>query len=202
MSWSWETEYPDQVRELIRFSKLVYERNLVSAAGGNVSVRCGRHVLITGSNVSLRDVTADTLVLCDLQGNVLEAPEGLKPSKETRFHLGVYALRPKAGCVIHAHPNFSVIWSLCGRALPLYTESARLKLQEVPLIPDAPPGSEELARQVTQAVARAPEKICAFLMEKHGILVMGETAEACFNQAELVEDTAKIAVFDRLFQAG
>ena len=61
---------------------------------------------------------------------------------------------------------------------------------------------EEFARQVTQAVARAPEKICAFLMEKHGILVMGETAEECFNQAELVEDTAKIAVFDRLFQAG
>lgn len=200
MSWSWETHYPDQVRDLIRFSRLIYDRGLVSAAGGNVSLRCGDHILITGSNVPLREVTPDSLVLCNLQGDVLEAPPGLRPSKETRFHLGVYIQRPEIGCVIHAHPSFSVIWSLQGTPLPLYTESARLKLGTVPLIPDAPPGSTELAHQVTQAVARAPQAVRAFLMESHGILVMGETAEDCFHQAELLEDSAKIAVFRALLR--
>lgn len=198
MSWSWETQYPDKVQDLIRFSKLIYDRNLVSAAGGNISIRCGKHILITGSNVSLREVTPDSLVLCDLQGKMLEAPQGLRPSKETQFHLGIYTQRPEINCVIHAHPAFSVIWSLQGTPLPLYTESARLKLRTVPLIPAAPPGSSELARQVIQAVARAPETIRAFLMENHGILVMGETAKACFHQSELLEDSAKIAVFHAL----
>lgn len=117
---------------------------------------------------------------------------------ETRFHLGVYVQRPNIRCVIHAHPSFSIAWSLQRTPLPLHTESARLKLGTVPLIPDAPPGSPELARQVVQAVAQAPETARAFLMEGHGILVMGETVEDCFHRAELLEDSAKIAVFHAL----
>ena len=194
MAWSWETTHQQKVDDLIRFSRLLYDRGLVSAAGGNVSVRCGDHVLITGSNISLREVTDDSLVLCDMEGNILEAPPGLRPSKETRFHLGVYKQRPEICCVIHAHPSFSIAWSLEKKPLPMYTESAQLKLENVPLIPDAPPGSPELARQVTQTVAQSPDTVHAFLMERHGILVMGETVQECFHQAELLEDTAKIAV--------
>ena len=134
MAWSWETTHQQKVDDLIRFSRLLYDRGLVSAAGGNVSVRCGDHVLITGSNISLREVTADSLVLCDMEGNILEAPPGLRPSKETRFHLGVYKQRPEICCVIHAHPSFSIAWSLEKKPLPMYTESAQLKLENVPLI--------------------------------------------------------------------
>ena len=194
MAWSWETKYPKEVEGLIQFSSMLYHRGLVSAAGGNVSIRCGNTILITGSNVPLREVTPDSLVLCDMEGTLLEGPPGLRPSKETRFHLGVYSQRPEIRCVIHAHPAFSVVWSLEKKPLPLYTESAQLKLESVPLIPDAPPGSLELARQVIQTVAQAPDTVRAFLMERHGILVMGETMEECFHRAELLEDAAKIAV--------
>lgn len=194
MAWSWETQHPQEVEDIIQYSRLIYDRGLVSAAGGNVSIRCGTHVLITGSNVSLRNVTPDSLVLCDLQGTLLEAPPGLRPSKETRFHLGIYAHRPEISCVIHAHPSFSIAWSLEKKPLPLYTESAQLKLGNVPVIPDAPPGSAQLAQQVIQTVVQSPDTVHAFLMERHGILVMGETMQECFYQAELLEDTAKIAV--------
>lgn len=82
--------------------------------------------------------------------------------------------------------------------LPLYTESAKLKLVHVPLIPDGQPGSADLAEKVLTAVSHTSEDTTAFLMEAHGVLILGETMENCFHQAELLEDSAKIAVFQKL----
>ena len=124
--------WPKPADDIIRYSALVYQKGLVSAAGGNVSARLGGDMLITGSNVPLRAVTYEGLVLCDAEGHVKRAAQGLKPSKETRFHLDVYRLRPEINYIIHAHPTYSVLWTLQKKPLPLYTESAKLKLGEVP----------------------------------------------------------------------
>ena len=93
---------------------------------------------------------------------------------------------------------FSTIWSMQNQELPLYTESAKLKLVHVPLIPDGQPGSVDLAEKVLTAVSHTSEDTTAFLMEAHGVLILGETMENCFHQAELLEDSAKIAVFQKL----
>lgn len=98
---NWKESYSDQIENLISYSKLIYQRGLVSAAGGNISARCGRHVLITGSNIPLRAVTPEGLVLCDENGTVLDAPPHLRPSKESAFHLGIYRIRPSAQYVLH-----------------------------------------------------------------------------------------------------
>lgn len=197
--WSWETEYPRQTAEIIEYSKLVYDRHLVSAAGGNVSCRCGDKILITASNASLRNIRPADLLLCDAQGNVLEGDAGQKPSKETKFHLNVYALRPDVNCVIHAHPCCCAAYSISGRPLPMLTDSARLKLVQVPLVPEALPGSAELADHVRQSVEQNPQAT-AFLMEAHGCLTLGATMKECFDTTELLEDTAKIAVLTRILQ--
>ena len=198
MDWIWERNYRSEMEDIIRYSGLLYDRNLVSAAGGNVSERCGSDMLITASNAPLREITPDSLVLCDLKGAVIEKNQHLRPSKETLFHAGVYRVRPEVRCVIHVHPAYSVVWSLQKKPLPLYTESAKLKLIDVPIIPDAAPGSQELAENVVRTVAAAPANITAFLMEGHGILALGRTMQECFHQVELLEDTAKIAVLQAL----
>ena len=46
--------WPKSADDIIRYSALVYQKGLVSAAGGNVSARLGGDMLITGSNVPLR----------------------------------------------------------------------------------------------------------------------------------------------------
>ncbi|GKH51361.1 L-fuculose-phosphate aldolase [Eubacteriales bacterium] len=198
MDWIWERNYRSEMEDIIRYSGLLYDRNFVSAAGGNVSERCGSDMLITASNAPLREITPDSLVLCDLKGAVIEKNQHLRPSKETLFHAGVYRVRPEVRCVIHVHPAYSVVWTLQKKPLPLYTESAKLKLIDVPIIPDAAPGSQELAENVVRTVAAAPANITAFLMEGHGILALGRTMQECFHQVELLEDTAKIAVLQAL----
>ncbi|NCB52712.1 MAG: class II aldolase/adducin family protein [Clostridia bacterium] len=195
--WSFETSYKDELSEIIKYSALVYWRRLVSAAGGNISMRCGDNILITASDVSLREVTADGVILCDMDGNVLEGNPSLKPSKETRFHLSIYHSRPGIGAVIHAHPCYSTAFSLSGKELPLYTVSAKLKLSNVPIIGEAPPGSAELAENVHRAVSEDHPDAFAYLMRAHGILTMGRTMKESFDLAELLEDTAKIAVLHK-----
>lgn len=191
-------KYAVQANEIVEYSKLAYSMKLVSAAGGNISARCSDRVLITGTNVPLRSASHDNLVLCSMDRNVIESPANIKPSKELGLHIGVYKTRPDVCYVVHLHPTFSIIASLNQKKLHLYTESARLKLKDVPIIPVSAPGSDDLVNKVVSVVSNTPNDINAFLMEAHGVLIVGKTMEDCFNQAELLEDSAKIAVFQAL----
>ena len=192
------SEYPAELEALIEYSRRVYNRHLTSAAGGNVSVRAGDNVLITASGVCLGKTAAENVILCSRSGEILEAAAGLRPSKETPFHLNVYRSRPNARAVIHAHPNAATAFSLLHEPLPLLTESAKLKLREVPVIADAAPGSQKLAELVYEAVAKEHPEAFAFLMQAHGILTLGDDLEEAFDTAELLEDSVKIALVQRL----
>ena len=64
--------------ELSHYSHLCYNRGLVGAAGGNLSVRVpGSEIfLVTASGVSLRDVVPGNLVTIDKNCGIMEAPVG------------------------------------------------------------------------------------------------------------------------------
>lgn len=131
--------WPKPADDIIRYSALVYQKGLVSAAGGNVSARLGGDMLITGSNVPLRAVTYEGLVLCDAEGHVKRAAQGLKPSKETRFHLDVYRLRPEINYIIHAHPTYSVLWTLQKSRCPSTPSRQSLSSARCPSCPTGHP---------------------------------------------------------------
>lgn len=193
--------FPEQGKNIIWASFMVHNRGLVSAAGGNISARCDDVMLITRTNVSFRTVKNNDLVLCDLQGKVLDSPQKFKPSKELKFHMGIYVVRQDVNYIIHAHPCYSIIWSMQHKELPLYTESAKMKLGKVPIIPDGVPGSQELANSIVKEVIKSQKDTNAFLLENHGIVVLGKTMEECLNTTELLEDTAKIAVYQELLKS-
>ena len=68
--------WPKPADDIIRYSALVYQKGLVSAAGGNVSARLGGDMLITGSNVPLRAVTTKVLCSATLRGMSSEQRRG------------------------------------------------------------------------------------------------------------------------------
>ena len=105
---------------LVHYSRLCYQRRLVGAAGGNLSVRLpGRDAfLVTASGVSLRDVARENLVVIDGSGKVLEGPSGSKPSKETGFHLAVYEAKPAVCAIIHIHPPYATAYSARRQPIP------------------------------------------------------------------------------------
>ena len=184
-------------QELALYSRKSFERGLVSGTGGNLSVRIPgtNTALVTPSGVSLADVEPDQNILVDLEGKILSAPPGLKPSKETSFHLEAYRLRPEIHALAHVHPAYATAYANKGIVLPLVTVSARGNLKHVPCIDCAPPGSGEL-RELVCAGLEAYPGVRAILMKEHGILTLGKDLKEAYYLADLVEDTAKIAFIE------
>src|SRR4030042_43452 len=133
-------------KELAEYSRRSFNRGLVSGTGGNISVRVPGTdtVLITPTGISLGDIEPEINLLMKIDGAVIENPCGLKPSKETAFHLAVYQLRPEAGAVAHLHPPYATAYSNRVERLPMVTVSAQGVLREVPRIESAIAGSTEL----------------------------------------------------------
>ena len=195
----------DVKKMITKYSKLAYDRHLVGAAGGNVSMRDGNRIYITSGGVALRDMTPEDVIVMDISGNILDNSSDRKPSKETSMHLAIYKAKPEITSIIHAHPVYSTSYAVNKMELPILTASARLKLIRTPLVGYAPPGSKQLAMLVEQCVRNLPPEICVVLLESHGILSFSNHMDDCFNNAELAEETAKIAsisnhVSQRLFQ--
>ena len=180
-------------QEIIKYSHLSYARGLVTAAGGNISMRAGDQAVITASNVSLRDVTEENLIVCDLNGNVLDAPAGQIPSKETIMHLKIFQNRSDIDSVIHVHPPYCIGFSIQNRSIPICTVSAQMKVIDVPMAPCEKPGSKELSDSIEALLKKMPENLHAILLKNHGTIVFEKGMGNCFNTTELVEDTAHIA---------
>ena len=183
--------------EISKYAKRAYDRGLIRGTGGNLSIRISKNqtVLVTPTDISLAEVKPEENILVDLEGEVIDSPLGLMPSKETSFHLRVYRMHRDVQAVVHLHPPYATAYANKGRPLPMVTVSARAKLQQVPNVGCAPPGSEELCELVAVGLKDYSEAR-AFLMKEHGILTVGEDLRTAYYLAELVEETAQIAFIE------
>ena len=186
-------------REIVKFSRLSYDRGLVAARGGNLSIRIPgtERVLITPSGISLRDITPESIIEVNIQGNLLKGKKNLKPSKETPFHTSIYRLREDVMAVAHVHPPFATALSLRDKPLPLLTAPGMVNLVRVPLVKFALMGTKELCDYVSEA-ANQDREVKAFLLKGHGIIAVGPDLASAYYIADLVEDNAKVTILSSL----
>jgi L-ribulose-5-phosphate 4-epimerase len=183
--------------EYLAVAERLWQRGLISGSGGNLSLRVpgGAEIMIKPSGVANVDCGPETLLGVDLAGNVV-AGQG-QPSKDLGFHLGIYRVRPDVQGIVHAHVPWATALTLMAYdQLPLLTPHAQSKLRQVPVVPFAPSASVELDRGVAD-VFRSPQRV-AVLLERHGLVAAGATLSAAGELAELVEETAQIAVLVHL----
>ena len=177
-------------RVLIEVCRAIYQRGLVSASGGNVSVRVGGGLfLITRSGSSFRDLTERDLLVLNSDGVVVEGVG--KPSTETPVHLALYRVRGDVGSIIHAHPPYSTGFAVLGKPVPCVTVQALELLGEVKVVGFEHPGSDALTRRCVDVFKDVSVR-CA-LLERHGVLVVGRDIWDAYNNLDLLEETAKIA---------
>jgi ribulose-5-phosphate 4-epimerase/fuculose-1-phosphate aldolase len=182
-------------KDLAQFSRLSYNRGLVAARGGNLSIRIPgtERVLITPSGISLRDITPEIIIEVDIEGNLLKGKKNLKPSKETPFHTSIYRIRSDVMAIAHVHPPFSTALSLKDKPFPLLTAPGMVNLIKVPIVEFALMGTKELCDYVSEA-ARQNMEVKTLLLKGHGIIGMGSDIASAYYIADLVEDNAKVAL--------
>lgn len=178
--------------QLVIFAQRAYKRRLVNGTGGNLSARLHNDkMIITASGLSLIDTEIENIMTVDIH-NYDWNPNGIFiPSKEFKFHADIYRNRPEIEAILHVHPPFATAFAVKGKDIPRLTD-AGLKLSDIPRVPFAPGGSEELKDLIVSTVGQNPE--CpVMLLEKHGIVALGSDIVTAYNLADLTESLAHIA---------
>lgn len=179
--------YDKEKKELLQVCKEMVENDLVVGSSGNASLRVGDHILITPSSVQYSTMTAENIMVLDLEGNVVEGD--LNPSVESPTHLEIYRQREDAGAVVHSHSIYTTALALLHMPLPPVLDEVVPKLGgEVRVTSYAMPGTKELAKNVVEAM----DMRSAVLIANHGAVCCAKTIRKAMEKAILLERTCKI----------
>lgn len=169
--------------ELVRYG-------LVAWTAGNVSARVpGADLLvIKPSGVDYDDLDAAAMIVCDLDGRVVEGDRA--PSSDTAAHAYVYRAMPAVGGVVHTHSPYACAWAARGEPVPcVLTAMADEFGGDIPIGPFALIGDDSIGRGIVETLrtSRSP----AVLMRNHGPFTVGATARAAVKAAVMCEDVAR-----------
>jgi L-ribulose-5-phosphate 4-epimerase len=155
--------------------------------GGNISARDPDTglVAIKPSGVRYGELTAERMVVVDLDGQIVEGD--LKPSSDTASHLYIYRHRSDINGVVHTHSRYATAFAAVGRSIPVYlTAQADEFGCEIPCAGFAFIGDDSIGNLVVEGIGASN----AVLLKNHGVFTIGATALAAVKSAVMVEDIA------------
>lgn len=200
----------------------VYEANmdlpkhgLVVFTWGNASEldRESGLFVIKPSGVDYEDLSPESMVVCDLDGNVVEGD--LNPSSDTATHAYLYRKWGKEiGGVVHTHSSWAVSWAQAGREIPSYgTTHADYFYGPVPCMRGLTEAEIEEAYELntgkvivegfTGATGQAsidPVAVPGCLVRNHGPFSWGKDAAAAVYHAVVLEEVAKMAAHTEMLK--
>ncbi len=180
--------------EIVTIATRCYDRGLLVAGDGNISVRVGPNRLIaTPSGVSKGWMKPEMMVAVNLEGQPLE-PTDYRVSSEWPMHQVIYQARPDIHAVVHAHPPHATGFAVAGLSLDkAILSEVVLTLGCVPLAAYGTPSTREL----TDAIEPFLPFHDALLMANHGAVAYADTLEKAFNKLETLEHTCRISFVAR-----
>ena len=181
-------KFPEERQLLADLHQQLWDAGLVIWTGGNISQRVEGGFLIKPSGVMYPELTADAMVLCDLDGNVVEGSRS--PSSDTAAHAYVYRNMPEVGGVVHTHSNYACGFAAGEKPIPcVLTAIADEFGGDIPLGPFAIIGDDSIGRGIVETLDghRSP----AVLMRQHGVFTIGKTGKDALKAAVMCEDAAK-----------
>ena len=193
-------------KELLEVCKLTYERYLTNAAGSNFSVRAAPDkVYLTPTGNAKRNrlnMTADDLLLVDMDGNILDGKGDLSQSWIT--HRKMYLEFDYVGAVIHAHPKMATTWACQAEAMPPLLDAMK-KYGEIPVLPralkvDSPAFGDAIAAIFRQKGDSFRKYGHAVFYPYHGVLVAASTLDDAFDLLERIEFNAAAVYYNSLLE--
>jgi L-ribulose-5-phosphate 4-epimerase len=169
---------------------------LVVWTGGNVSARVpGEDLfLIKPSGVDYDDLAADDMILCDLDGQVVEGTRA--PSSDTAAHAYAYRNMPSVGGVVHTHSTYATAWAARAEAIPcVLTAMADEFGGDIPVGPFAIIGDDSIGRGIVDTLTGHRSR--AVLMRNHGPFTIGRDARDAVKAAVMLEDVARTVHISR-----
>lgn len=200
----------EQLKETVFKANLMLPKyKLITFTWGNVSGidREANLVVIKPSGVEYDEMTADDMVVVDLDGNIVEGE--LNPSSDTPTHLELYKAFPELGGIVHTHSRWATIFSQAGIGIPaLGTTHGDYFYGEIPCTRKMTP--EEINGEYEKETGTViierfmniqPEQIPGVLVHSHGPFTWGKTPEDAVHNAVVAEECAMMAWHTRMINA-
>lgn len=190
-------------QKVFEANMLLPKYGLVTFTWGNVSAidRESGLFIIKPSGVDYETMTADDMVVMDLNGNKVEGH--YKPSSDTPTHLELYKAFPEIGGIVHTHSSYATSWAQAGRGIPCYgTTHADYMYGEIPcvrcLTKEEIEGAYEentghLIVNSFKEMDRDVMAVPAVLCKNHGPFAWGKDAHDAVHNAVVLEEVAKMA---------
>ncbi len=164
-----------------KFARRGVAVGLNQGTSGNVSARSAEGFLITPSGRDMTQLAAADMVPVGMDG---QAPEGMKPSSEWRFHRDIYAAFPEAGAIVHAHSPFAVALACLRRDIPAFHYMVAMAGGvDIRCARYATFGTQALSDSVLEALK--DRRAC--LMANHGLVAFGRSLAGALALAVEVE---------------
>ena len=187
-----ELTYMELREQICDICHKMWQLGWVAANDGNVSVKLPDGTfLATPTGMSKSFITPEKLVHIDQDGQVLDAPAGLKPSSEIKMHLRCYKEREDVGAVLHAHPPVATGYAVANK--PLDEDSmieTVIALGSIPVTPYGTPSTYEVPDRIAPYLGEHD----ALLLQNHGALTVGADLITAYYRMETLELFAKISL--------
>lgn len=181
----------EHIEQFIAQAHRVGDAGLTLCSSGNLSWRIGENALVSGTGSWVPTLSKEKVAVCKIEtGEVLN---GVRPSMESGFHLGIFRERPDVNVVLHFQSCYATAVA-CMKQVPAdFNVTAEIPCHvgsEIPVIPYFRPGSPELASHVIQAMKNHNSA----LLQKHGQVVCGKNFDEVFERATFFEMVCRIIV--------
>ncbi|MBB4659959.1 L-ribulose-5-phosphate 4-epimerase [Parvularcula dongshanensis] len=187
----------------------VYEANLALVRHGLVLLTWGNVsgidrdqglVAIKPSGVPYDDMTADDMVIVDLDGKVVEGT--LKPSSDTATHLVLYNRFEGVGGVAHTHSTHGAAYAQAGRPIKILgTTQADYFADDIPCTRDMTKEEiegafeHETGNVIVETVGnRDPLHVPGVLLKNHAPFTWGKTAAEAVRNSVVLEEVARMGL--------
>lgn len=178
-----------QIEEFLAAAHRVGDAKLTLCSSGNLSWRIGGEALISGTGSWVPNLQEKNIAICDIATG---APQnGVKPSMESTFHLGIMRNRPDVNVVLHFQSEYATAVACMKHKPTNFNVTAEIPChvgKEIPVVPYYRPGSPELAKAVIAALT--DHNSC--LLTNHGQVVCGKDFDETFERATFFEMACKI----------
>lgn len=179
----------DEIKKLVEFSRLAWDRKLTEGTGGNMSFKKEDRIYITPTTTVKHFLGGEDLVILSTSGEVIFGKR--QPSSEYRMHVKIYETCPEVTAVFHAHPVYATSYAIMHKRLPenLLPEVAFF-LAPITYLPYRMPGTDEFADVFVEGL-QAGSRV--FVLQNHGATTAAESIEQAYAKLETLEFLAQLS---------
>ena len=194
-----------EIREQIaEIGKVMYNRILTDAAGGNISVRVGDRIIMTPRYAGSKwhwDLKPENVLVLDLKSQKIEGEGDV--SREVKVHADLLNnFYPDATAVVHGHARNALVFCAVEKPIPSMLYSTDKFGKEIGFVPDAPAHTQDLADHMVAAmrpqIDRVKKQAAVMLAPKHGVFVLAKDLESGYDALDRVEMGAYCALMSKL----